>query len=97
MLQVAFTINLNVYEDNNESSDIISKKLLVNIESASLAYGADTSSVNYGNYCFVFINLGEKKSLMFIANCHCHILHNIARQACKNVVIRCGKCHYNII
>lgn len=82
---------IDFYEDFDESSDGISRKLLHVLDENGLdtknlvSYGADNASVNYGKHHSVFLSLKGKQPNLFKANCNCHVLHNAAKHACKQL------------
>lgn len=82
---------IDFYEDFDETSDGISRKLLHVLEENGLdtknlvSYGADNASVNYGKHHSVFHSLKEKQPNLMKANCNCHVLHNAAKHACKQL------------
>lgn len=82
---------IDFYEDFDETSDGISRKLLQVLEENGLetrnlvSYGADNASVNYGKHHSVFVSLQAKHPHLRKANCNCHVLHNAAKHACKQL------------
>ena len=82
---------IDFYEDSDETSDGISAKLLKVLAANGLAtdnlvsYGADNASVNYGKHHSVFVSLKRVQPRLLKANCNCHVLHNAAKHACKQL------------
>jgi hypothetical protein len=50
-----------------------------------ISYSADNAPVNYGVRESVFTFLKQDNLHIFKGDCHCHILHNTAKFACRKL------------
>lgn len=82
---------IDFYKDLDETSDGITAKLLKVLDENELrvenlvSYDADNASINYGKHHSVFENLKFKQPRLFKANCNCHVLHNVTKNAHKQL------------
>jgi hAT family C-terminal dimerisation region len=84
---------LDFYDDHDETANGISTKLLSVLTENELSinsvvsYGADNASVNYGKHhsVFVLLKAAQTDNKLLKANCNCHVLHNAAKHACKQM------------
>ena len=80
---------LQFYDDHNETASAISDRIKSVITDNGLsihnmsAFTADNASVNYGKHRSVYQSLKDTNSNLVAANCNCHVLHNMAKFACK--------------
>ena len=78
---------LDFYEDSNETSKAIHKKLCDYLEANKLninyliAYSGDNASVNYGIHQSVYEEFKKTNKFIIKSNCNCHVLHNTTKHS----------------
>lgn len=82
---------IDFYEDSNETSLEIFKKLIKSIEQVNLnenkltSFGADSANVNYGRNNSVYVHLKNhfSNTNLIAGRCNVHVLHNTCKHGLK--------------